>query len=395
MIMTTLKIDETAVQQNVREIRTRTDARIIAVVKEDGYGLGLQNAFEILHKCEIDIYGVANAEEALQLRALGCKDDILLLAPELSVTQCSRLLIQNIIFMLGSYEQAGILKEASARTKIVPRAHLEIDTGLGRYGFSWDDLREVKLCTSGIRIEGCYTHFATAARDYEKSIRVQFKHFEDSLHTLTEMGISYGMTHVSASKTFLKYGDLGCDGIRIGSLLLGCCGFDNSFKRAVWLESPIYMKTFHKKGRKLGYDGKLKLRRDTQLGIVRAGYSDGVFVGGQDGEISAILQFVKNVFKLISRRHRGKYVTIDNNQVPVLGKIGLNHLLVDLTGGNHLIGDEVRIDVNPIFVPNKVIREVSKCTEVKEAEWMVVSSHGGLVFPGRFDKTRSFPSPLS
>lgn len=379
--MTTLKIHEAAIRQNVREIHTRTDGRIIAVVKEDGYGIGLRNAYDILHRCGIDFYGVATAEEAFELRSMGCKDDILLLMPELSVNQCSRLLIQNIIFMLGSYEQAGILKEASARTKIVPRVHLAIDTGLGRYGFAWDDLKEVKLCTSGIKIEGCYTHFATAARNYERNIRVQFRHFEESLHTLTKMGISYGMTHVSASKAFYKCGDLGCDGVRIGSLLLGCGQENSFFQRAVWLESPIFMKNVHKRGKRIGYDGKLKLKRDTQIGIVKTGYSDGVFLGGQDGEESVVLEVLKKLYKIIIRRYRGKYVKINGIQVPVLGKIGLNHLLVDLTDGNYLIGDEVRIAVNPIFVPKKVERVLEPSEDLvrSKAEWMIISSRAGLV----------------
>lgn len=379
--MTTLKIHEASIQQNVREIRSRTDGRIIAVVKEDGYGIGLPNAYGILHRCGIDFYGVSTAEEALELRSIGCEDDILLLTPELSVNQCSRLLIQNIIFMLGSYEQASILKEASVRTKIVPRVHLAIDTGLGRYGFVWDELNEVKLCTSGIKVEGCYTHFATAGRNYEKNIRIQFRHFEESLHTLTKMGVSYGMTHVSASKAFSKCGDLGCDGIRIGSLLLGCCPQDSSFRRAVWLESPIYMKNIHKRGAQLGYDGKLKLKRDTQIGIVKTGYSDGVFIGGQDGEESVVLQVLKKFYQIIFCRYRGKYVKINGDQVPVLGKIGLNHLLVDLTDGNYLIGDEVRIEVNPIFVPKKIQRvlEPSKDLADSKVEWMLISSGAGLV----------------
>lgn len=379
--MTTLKIHEASIQQNVREIRTRTDGRIIAVVKEDGYGIGLENAYGILHRCGIDFYGVSTAEEALELRSIGCKDDILLLTPELSVNQCSRLLIQNIIFMLGSYEQASILKEASARTKIVPRVHLAIDTGLGRYGFVWDELNEVKLCTGGIKVEGCYTHFATAGRNYEKNIQIQFRHFEESLHTLTEMGISYGMTHVSASKAFYKCGDLGCDGVRLGSLLLGCCPQDSSFRRAVWLESPIYMKNIHKRGTRIGYDGKLKLKRDTQIGIIKTGYSDGVFVGGQDGEESVVLQVLKKAYQIIIRRCRGKYVKINDILVPVLGKIGLNHLLVDLTDGNYLIGDEVRIEVNPIFVPRKIQRvlEPSEDLASSKVEWMIISSGAGLV----------------
>ena len=146
--MATLKIKESAILNNVREIRARTDSRMIAVIKENGYGLGLKTFYEILQKSGIDFYGVSSAKEAMELRALGCKEDILLLTPELSIKQCSDLLIQDVIFMLGSSEQADILKEASARTKIIPRIHLAIDTGLGRYGFHWNSLENIWISSS-------------------------------------------------------------------------------------------------------------------------------------------------------------------------------------------------------------------------------------------------------
>lgn len=384
--MTTLMIHETAIRQNVREIRTRTDKRIIAVVKENGYGIGLKNAYEILHSSKIDFYAVSSPGEAYTLRKLGCKDDILLLTPELSVEECSHLLIQNIIFSLGSYEQADILKEASAHTKIIPRVHLALDTGLGRYGFPWDEPETIRLCTSGARIEGCYTHFATNGSRFKKNVRLQLHNYEKALHVLTSMGISYGMTHASASKSFCEFGDLGFDAIRLGSLLLGCIHGENAFRRAVWLESPVYITSIQKRGKQIGYDGKLKLKRDTKVGIVQAGYSDGVFIGSQDGEMSIFIQFLSILKNLVTYRTRRKYVRIDDIPVPVLGKIGLNHLLVDLTDGGYLIGDQVRIEVNPLFVPQKVERVLiaSEELELSKSRWLLFSAQTGLIAPEAF-----------
>lgn len=394
--MTTLKIKETAVLHNIREIRTRTDSRMIAVIKENGYGLGLANIYHILKKAHINFFGVASTEEALELRNLGCQEDILLLTPELSVNQCCSLLVQDIIFMLGSYEQADILKEASARTKIIPRIHLAIDTGLGRYGFHWDALEDVRLCTSGMNIEGCYTHFATASSHCRKTVQKQFRRFESALETLSDMRINYGMTHVCASKAFLEFGDLGCDAVRIGSLLLGCCPHaqKEGFERAIWLEAPIYMRTFHKKGEHIGYDGRQRLHRDTVVGIVKSGYSDGIFVGGRDGETSAVFLLLKKCCRFILRRSQGKYVEINSNKVPVLGKIGVGHLLLDLTDGNYLIGDMVKININPIFVPEQVKRcpepavvlqteeNTGTMTQKPNRQWLVMANRAGICLNG-------------
>lgn len=387
--MTMLMIHETAIRQNVSEVRTRTDKRIIAVVKEDGYGIGLKNAYEILHSCKIDFYAVSSPGEAYTLRDLGCRDDILLLTPELSVEECSRLLIQNIIFSLGSYDQADILKEASTHTKIIPRVHLALDTGLGRYGFPWDEPEAIRLCTSGVKIEGCYTHFAANGHRFKKNVRLQLHHFEEALHVLTSMGISYGMTHACASKSFCEFGDLGFDAIRLGSLLLGCIRGESAFQRAVWLESPVYMISLRKRGQKIGYDGKLKLKRDTKVGIVQAGYSDGIFIGSQDGEMSIFIQLLSILKNLLTYRTRKNYVRINDTPVPVLGKIGLNHLLVDVTDGGYLIGDQVRIEVNPLFVPQKVKRVLiaSEALELKKSRWMLFSAQTGLIAPEAFSQS--------
>lgn len=380
--MTVLHIDEAAIAHNLRMIRAHTDKQIIAVVKEDGYGIGLENAYRILQKYGIDFFGVAHASEALRLRELGAKEEILLLTPELSVRQCSCLLEKNIIFMLGSREQADILKEAAVLTKLVPRVHLAIDTGLGRYGFHWDNLGKIKVYTAGMHVEGCYTHFATASASYEKNIRRQFQRFEQSLAALASMGVNYGMTHVSATKTFLSTGDLGCDAVRIGSLLLGRCAGKQSadYRKAVCLHAPVYMKSFHKKGETIGYDGALKLRRDTIIGLVKAGYADGILLGSQDVQPSLLRQMLKKIYCALTGRSQGKYVEINGRPVPVLGKIGLNHLLVDLTDGDYDIGDEVVIDVNPIFVRRDIRRSAAapQTAAVTEPNWVLTVNQAGL-----------------
>lgn len=80
------------------------------------------------------------------------------------------------------------------------------------------------------------------------------------------------------------------------------------------------MKSFRKKGEEIGYDGRRKLRRDTVVGVVTSGYSDGIFIGGRDGEESVIFQLLRNCRRFVFRRNNGKYVEINDQKVPVLGK---------------------------------------------------------------------------
>ena len=80
--MTTLRIRASAIEHNLRAIRQRTSARIIAVVKEDGYGLGLGNARAACLPCGVDFFAVGTAQEALRLKEMG-GEEVLLLTPEL------------------------------------------------------------------------------------------------------------------------------------------------------------------------------------------------------------------------------------------------------------------------------------------------------------------------
>lgn len=83
-----LKIDPAAIAHNYSVIRSITKGKIIAVVKENGYGMGLYNEYSILKDLHPSLYAVTNAKEALALRSFGCEEDILLMSPVLDGGEC-------------------------------------------------------------------------------------------------------------------------------------------------------------------------------------------------------------------------------------------------------------------------------------------------------------------
>ena len=236
----------------------------------------------------------------------------------------------------------------------MPRVHLAIDTGLGRYGYIWSDVSAVPRDVQGLKVEGVYTHFATQMRDVQRSIQRQFSHFEQALEVLRALHIDPGMTHACASLAFACMGDLGCDAIRVGSLLLGRCAgpLQNEFENAVYLEAEISRVTERCCGEYIGYDG-YRLRRDVRVGLVRVGYADGAFLSTHndaDGGLRPVLRSVRTWL----RGGRTRSVSVAGKRVPV---IGMNHMLLDLTGASLLGGAMVRIEVNPILVR----REIPRC----------------------------------
>lgn len=356
--MATLRIVQSAIENNIRAIRAHTDKRIIAVVKEDGYGVGLRSAYRLYHGQGIDFFAVATPWEALQMTEMAePSESILLLTPVDSVEACAELAARGVIFMLGSSEQADILRQAGGRAHCVPRVHLAIDTGLGRYGYIWSDVSAVPRDVQGLKVEGVYTHFATQTRDVQRSIQRQFSHFKQALEVLRALHIDPGMTHACASLAFACMGDLGCDAIRVGSLLLGRCAgpLQNEFENAVYLEAEISRVTERRCGEYIGYDG-YRLRRDVRVGLVRVGYADGAFLSTHndaDGGLRHVLRSVRTWL----RGGRTRSVSVAGKRIPVIGKIGMNHMLLDLTGASLLGGAMVRIEVNPILVR----REIPRC----------------------------------
>lgn len=354
--MTILKINESAIAHNVEAIRRHTSARVIAVVKEDGYGLGLSNEYAILRRCGVDFFAVATPWEALQLSNLPGEKEILLLTPESAPEALEELVRRRVIFMLNDGLHAAALRRAGLRTGCTPRVHLAVDTGLGRYGYAWNALETVPADLEGLQLEGCYTHFATHSRDYIKVVQRQEERFLQALAALRRMGIDPGLTHACASRAFAALGDLGCGAIRVGSLLLGRCAgpLAAEFEDAVHLEAPVFQTRLHRRGEVVGYDARCRLKRDTLVGLVRVGYADGAFLTGSDAQDPLLWKILRCVKAAL--RARPTAVRMGRQIVPVLGRIGMNHMLLDLTGLSGCEGEAVRIDVSPILVRRDIPR---------------------------------------
>jgi alanine racemase len=352
--VTTLRISASAIAHNLRAIRQRTQARILAVVKEDGYGLGLGNARAALLPCGVDFFAVGTAQEALRLKDMG-EEEVLLLTPELCPEALDLLLSRGVLFMLGDSAQAEALRASGRRVGRPPRVHLKIDTGLGRYGYRWDSLASVPRDLEGLALEGVYTHFATQTRDYLRVCRRQAARFARALADIRDMGFDPGLTHACASRAFCGLGDLGFRAVRLGSALLGRCTgpLRADFTNAVCLEAPVAQVRLHRRGDVVGYDARCRLARDTLVGLVRVGHADGAFLSGA-ADAPSLVQALARCARGAVRPSR--FVWAGGRPAPLLGNVGMNHLLVDLTDAERR--DAVHIDVSPLLVRREIPRQL-------------------------------------
>ena len=369
---TVMKIDASAIAHNIEVIReTIGKARLIAVIKENGYGMGLEREYNILKNLNINFFAVTNANEALALRRFGCREDILLMSPSLEKEEATMLLQNDIIFMLGNMKQALLLKALSDETGITPRVHLAIETGMGRFGFLWNQLPDLSALPGFLKIEGCYSHLNGKPSGYEKEARKQLDRFLTACAALKKQGINPGIRHICNSAATMSLGTLGLDAVRCGSAILGKCARGGSrLKNAVWLEAPICLVAELPKGSTIGYQACAVLKRDSRLGLVRAGHGDGIMLGYADnpepfihGIIHlAAVKLLKNRYRktiLVTGKHNGKKV-----HVPYVGRSGVAHVMIDLTDTPFAEGDIVRFNVNPLFVHPSISKEVESLQDI-------------------------------
>jgi len=162
---TWVEISLSRLRRNYERIRQLAGPRkVMAVVKADAYGHGAVAVANCLGQCGADWFGVASVEEALELRAVGIQQPILLLGG-LYMSDPADLVKFHLTPTLSSTARLDTYAECAQRYSRPIEFHLKVDTGLGRLGVPPDRLAaflEHYLSLEGVRLTGLLTHLASA-----------------------------------------------------------------------------------------------------------------------------------------------------------------------------------------------------------------------------------------
>jgi alanine racemase len=376
--MKSLVINKEDLKHNIRKIKNivketgRQDnhkaIKLIAVVKGNGYGLGLIQYSKFLIDNGVDFLAVATVEEAIALREAKLQARILLLSSTAIKKEVELLIDNDIILTLGSKEAVEMAKSVAKLKQKKVQAHIKIDTGFGRYGFCYNEKEQILEALKdleNIQIEGTFSHFSLAFYEKNEYTEEQFKRFIDVVEYLKQNKIETGMLHICNSSAFLKFKHMRLNAVRIGSAFLGRISIPNIYglKKIAYLKSNVSEIKELQKGYNIGYSNAFTTKNKTKVAIIPCGYADGFNVKEQRDmfrkrdKLRYIVRDIKDSFK-----DKSLYVEIKTNskeytKCKVLGRVGMYHITVDITGKDVKIGDEVKLNVSPIFIQNTIRRE--------------------------------------
>ena len=313
---TRVKIDLDAISSNFAAIRKKAGVPVMAVVKADAYGHGAIQVARLLQD-QCAFFGVSSMLEAMELRRAGLSTPILILG-HTPVNAYPTAIEENIRPAIFHYEDALALSEAAQNLGKTAPFHFAVDTGMSRLGFqateSSADLCAKIAALPGLYAEGLFSHFATAdCADLERA-KAQAQKFDAFDAMLKQRGVNIPIRHLDNSAGLMNF-SCHYEMVRSGIVTYGMYPSEEvspellDLKPALqWLSRVTHVKTLPA-GREISYGGTYVTQRDTRVATVPVGYADGY-----------------------RRNLSGKfYVLIHGKQAPILGRICMDQLMVDVT----------------------------------------------------------------
>ena len=299
-------------------------AKVMAVVKADAYGHGLERVARAL-AADADMFAVAAIGDGLRLRAAGHHQRIVVLSgPDNAsdITEMQRLMLEAAIHHESQLQWLAHTTPARGRLRV----WLKIDSGMHRLGFAPERAVAVHarlLAMPGIDPEiGLMTHFSESEIADGTQTPLQIARFTEATHGLP------GPRSLSNSAAAIGWPNARADWVRAGGLLYGLSvvdgksGADFGFRPAMSLSTRLIAINPVKRGERIGYNGTWICPEDMHVGVVAVGYGDGY-------PRSALT---------------GTPVLIGEQVVPLIGRVSMDLITLDLRDAPQArVGDRVTL----------------------------------------------------
>jgi len=306
----TVVVNRRALRHNLQRLRELAPAsRLVAVVKANAYGHGLLETARTLP--DADAFGVSRLEEALQLRAGGITQPILLLEGFFAASDLPLVAENQLHTVIHSHEQLDALENAALTEPVT--VWMKLDTGMHRLGVHPEDAEafyaRLAACKNVRQPVNIASHFARADEPECGATERQLDLFTTFTHDKP------GLRSIAASGGTLLWPQSHFDWVRPGIILYGVSplaskpwGADFGFQPVMTLTSQLIAVRTHKAGEAVGYGGTWVSERDTRLGVVAMGYGDGYPRAAPSGTP----------------------MLVNGREVPIVGRVAMDMICVDL-----------------------------------------------------------------
>lgn len=314
------EINLDAINHNIKEVKKAVgeQAKVMAVIKADGYGHGAVMVANSLNQIGIDGFAVAIIEEGIELRKRGIQKPILILGYT-SPYQYGELVQYGLTQTVFRYEMAEKISEFAVLLGKTAKIHIKLDTGMNRIGFK-DNEESIKIIQKikelpNIEIEGIFTHFACADETDKTSAYHQYERYERFVKKLEENGIHIPIKHVSNSAAIMDLKDVRLDMVRSGIMTYGLYPSEEVDHDQIQLQPALSLKShivYIKEvgpGEGVSYGSTYVTKKKTKIATIPVGYADGYP-------------------RALSSKGR---VLIRGQYAPIIGRICMDQFMVDVT----------------------------------------------------------------
>jgi len=292
------EIDLNAVGHNVRQLRrvTHKEARLMVAVKANAYGHGMVPVARRALDSGADALGVARLAEAMSLREAGIAVPILIFGYT-PAAQIEAVVSNDLLQTVYDLETARAYSQAAKRCRGRLRAHLKVDTGMGRLGIlpqnrryisdgmppstgAVDEVRSMAALPN-LTLEGVFTHFASADSADKSYSELQFRNFRDFIGQLEQAGLTFPMQHAANSGAIIDLPHTHLDMVRAGISLYGLYPSEEVDHSRIDLKPVLTLKArvIHLKhvpaGTAISYGMTYTTAKPTRIATVPIGYADG------------------------------------------------------------------------------------------------------------------------
>ena len=381
-MLVNLEINKSNLEKNLKIVRS-INKNLICVIKDNAYGLGIENILPILLENKCDYFAVAYIEEAVKIQKLlenlklknqNGKIKVMALnyvKPE-NVGDAIRNNIELTVFNFSQLlDYLKILDEFFENMAL--KIHIKVNSGMNRLGFDKNEILElVKIVKkynlnnkskNRLEIISIFSHISDAENQAETEKQVE--KYEKILKIFSQNNVRYRYSHLQASPLLFKYGKkYNYDFARIGMALYGMepLSTDVGLLDVITVKSKIINIRNVKKNDKVSYGSKGIVKHDSKIGIVAIGYAHG------------LQKQIEN--------SREAYVLVNGQKAKIIGEICMDMIFVDLTNiENVKMNDEVVIIGSQKNAENGIVEKITLRQMARWAKTIqddVLTKFGGI-----------------